>query len=126
MTDTRDAELRDRPEQLLQWSLRSSERETVVELVGEVDLATADALSQVLRDAMDGRPARLAVDVARVSFLDSTGISCLLAAERRGSEMGCRLVVRNPTVAISRVFEICGVDQILLEHVDREPTESLA
>ena len=124
MTQTHDPELRSDPAELLQWSTVSSERETAVALVGEVDLATEDALNQLLIQAMEGPPPRLAVDVAQVSFLDSTGIRCFVVAARKASEMGCELVVRNPTAAISRIFEICGVDGILLEHVDRDAIQS--
>jgi anti-sigma B factor antagonist len=123
MTQTHSSESRSDPAELLQWSIVSSERETVVSLVGEIDLATAETLAGALREALDRRPARLAVDVARVSFLDSTGIRCFVIAARKGSEMGCKLVVRNPTAAILRVFEICGLDEILLEGVDRDATQ---
>ena len=123
MTQTHSSESRSDPAELLQWSIVSSERETVVSLMGEIDLATADALNQALAQAMEGRPARLAVDVSGVSFLDSTGIRCFVIGARKGSEMGCQLVVRNPTAAILRVFEICGVDEILLEGVDRDATQ---
>ena len=120
MTKTQHPESRSDPAELLQWSIASSERETVVVIVGEVDLATADALDLALAQAMEGRPARLAVDVSGVSFLDSTGIRCFVLAVRKGSEIGCKVVVRNPTAAILRVFEICGVDEFLLENVDRD------
>jgi anti-sigma B factor antagonist len=122
MTQTHDAESRSDPAEPLQWSIVSSQRETAVAVVGEVDLATADALSRVLEKAMEGRPGRLAVDVGGVSFLDSTGIRCFVSASRKGAEIGCEVVVRNPTAAISRVFEICGVDKILLEDVDGDAT----
>lgn len=120
MTQTHRPESRSDPAELLQWSIVSSEHETVVALVGEIDLATADAVNQAIAQAMEGRPARLAVDVSGVSFLDSTGIRCFVIAARKGSEMGCKVVVRNPTAAILRVFEICGVDEFLLENVDRD------
>jgi len=125
MSTASHADLPVHPVELLQWSTASSEDETIVALVGEVDCSTADALSAVLAEALDCRPVRLAVDVGQVSFLDSTGIGCLMAAQRRGSETGCQLVVRNPTTAIARIFEICGVDKILLDHADRAETESM-
>ena len=123
MTQTHPSDSRSDPAELLQWSIASSERETAVVLEGEVDLATADGLNEALARAMQGRPARLAVDVSGVSFLDSTGIRCFVMAARKGSEMGCKVVVRNPTAAILRIFEICGVDEFLLESVDRDATQ---
>jgi anti-sigma B factor antagonist len=126
MTLMPDADLPSSSAELLQWSTASSERETVISLCGEIDLSTTGMLHRALKAAMHEQPAQLAVDVTQVSFLDSTGIGCLLDAAREGAEMGCKLVVRNPTAAITRVFEICGVDKILLEDADPKSARRFA
>jgi anti-sigma B factor antagonist len=102
--------------ELLQWSVVRSVHETTVFLAGEVDISTADALNDVLAGALAERPRKVAVDVASVTFLDSTGIKCLLSARSSAANAGvCDVVVRRPTVAISRLFTICGVGETLLE-----------
>jgi anti-sigma B factor antagonist len=103
------------PVELLQWSIRRSPQETTVFLIGEVDLSTADALSDLLDEVLAERPRTLAVDVALVSFLDSTGIKCLLTAATSANAVAGRLVVRRPTDAIEQIFKICGVAETLLE-----------
>src|SRR4051794_30600011 len=45
---------------------------------GEIDLATAGDLRQVLLDAVDSRP--LWVDLTEVEFMDSTGLNALVVA----------------------------------------------
>jgi len=100
--------------ELLQWSIARSPHEVVVVLEGEIDLSTADALSTLLAEVLAERPRRLVVDLAGVSFLDSTGIKCLLIATDSAATTGCRLVVRRPTRAILRIFTICDVAEKLL------------
>jgi anti-sigma B factor antagonist len=101
--------------ELLQWSVSSIGPEVIVAVEGELDLANADALGEVLQQVVDEKPVRVAVDLANLSFLDSTGIRCLVAAARAAAKVGCELVVRNPSGMVARVLELCGVDKILLD-----------
>jgi anti-anti-sigma factor len=102
--------------ELLQWSVVRSDAEVVVYLVGEVDISTADALGDVLAAIVADRPPIVAIDVADVSFLDSSGIKCLLTGATSALKTGeCRVVVRRATSAIERVFSIGGVAELLLD-----------
>ena len=100
--------------ELLQWAVTSADDEVSVTLTGEVDLSTGAALGDLLSGVVDAKPARVVVDLARVSFLDSTGIHTLLIAARGAADVGCTLVVRNPSDMVMRVLTICGVDETLL------------
>jgi anti-sigma B factor antagonist len=102
-------------DELLQWSVVRSRGAVVVSLVGEVDLSTADALSALLAEVVADKPPLVAVDVGGVSFLDSSGIKCLVDAAMCAASTGCRLVVRSPTSTIEQVFSICGVHDLLLD-----------
>ncbi len=59
--------------ELVQWSVSRADDEVAVALVGEVDLSNAAALGRALAEVVEMKPARIAVDLAGVSFLDSTG-----------------------------------------------------
>jgi anti-sigma B factor antagonist len=105
--------------ELLQWSVVRSPAEIVVFLRGEVDLSTAKVLDDVLATIVADRPPIVALDVADVSFLDSSGINCLLIAARAAAETGqCKVVVRRPTRAIERVLGICGVAELFADGFD--------
>jgi anti-sigma B factor antagonist len=123
MADTGGAELQLRAVELLQCSIASSEKETTVALDGEIDLTTAGALSELLGAVLAQRPVTVAVDLTRVSFLDSTGIKSLAAAAKTASELGCKFVVRHPSSAIERIFRICGVDRLLLDDFVGDATD---
>lgn len=90
--------------ELLQWSTVRSPYQVSVVPEGEVDLATADVLSTLLAEVLAERPSKVVVDLAGVSFLDSTGIKCLLAAQTAATAGGCRLVVRRPPPRDPAIF----------------------
>ena len=83
----------------------------VVELRGEVDLATAG----LLRDRFDGlipqTVGSVVVDASDLSFLDSTGLSVLVDVDRRLSTLGRSLLLRNVNPPVRRVLEITGLFQ---------------
>ena len=84
----------------------------VVSVSGEVDLATAPALERTLRDAADDQSGEVIVDLTCCSFLDSRGLTALLATRKRlgNSDRSLRLVLSNPNVL--KVFQITGFNQI--------------
>jgi anti-anti-sigma factor len=73
-------------------------------LEGELDMATADDLSRLLRDASTvGDP--IVLDFAGVSFMDSSGLHALL--ELAGKPNGCGpVVILNPSAQVRRVLDI--------------------
>jgi anti-sigma B factor antagonist len=98
----------------LQWSVTSSSIEVTVALAGEVDLGNAGALAQGLAQVIDAMPVSVVIDLEQLSFLDSSGIRCLVNAAKDASAVGVHLVVRRPTPMILRALQICGVDELLL------------
>lgn len=81
-------------------------------LTGEIDLANAAEVEQALRriEATDAEV--IVVDLAGVSFIDSSGIRVLVAAAAR-ARGGDRLVLARPTRAVLRVLRIAGVADLL-------------
>ena len=86
---------------------------TTVELVGDVDLAVADELAARLEAVIDASSGNLAVDLAHVSFLDSSGLKVLVSTHRRLCAEGRQLTVRRPCELVYRVFEVSGLAQLL-------------
>jgi anti-sigma B factor antagonist len=85
---------------------------TVVQVSGEIDLATAPAFHDVLDLALE-RAASVVVDLAEVGFMDSSGALVLertaaLAAERHGV-----LAVRSARAQARKVLGIVGLADLL-------------
>jgi anti-sigma B factor antagonist len=78
---------------------------TVVIPVGEVDLAT----SGVLRDCLARCDGDLIVDLAGVTFLDSSGIGALCGQRARLLQGGGSLELRDPTYQVRKAIETVGL-----------------
>lgn len=87
--------------------------ETVVSLSGELDVATSAELSEALIQLIDGGSTDLVIDLERLAFIDSTGLSAILKAKKKLEGKG-RIVLREPTPMVRQVLEITGLTTALL------------
>jgi anti-anti-sigma factor len=78
-------------------------------LEGELDMATAEGLSELLRAAVDGSHP-VVLDFSGVSFMDSSGLRALL--EGAGLPNGSGVVIVNPSSQVRRVLDISIPDGI--------------
>src|SRR5437588_11158032 len=72
--------------------ISGDDRATVLTVTGELDLATSPALEAQLERASSG-PDLVILDLRGVSFMDSTGLSLLVKAQRRAQESQRQLAV---------------------------------
>ena len=96
---------------------RSSGR-LLATLTGEIDLSTVDQLRNMLSDS-DGYTIEL--DMADVTFVDSTGLHALLDALLAGHQP--RIV--RPSTAVTRLLEVTGRYDTFCER-RADPTPSSA
>lgn len=85
----------------------------VVYLRGEIDISNAEGLPATLLAAADGSDTSVVIDIAEVTFLDSSGLRAILMCEATLSREDIRLKVRNPSEQSRRVFEISGLRHLL-------------
>lgn len=95
----------------LELSERIQDGYAVVELHGELDISSASGLREQLFDILAGQAASLILDLSGLSFIDSTGISVLVAAERRAHELGGSLSLVGPQKIVARVLHITSLDR---------------
>jgi anti-anti-sigma factor len=103
-----------RPE--FEVTVTSEDGVCVVAVSGELDLDTMVELGAAL--AAGGGLATTVIDLRGLTFIDSSGVSGVLAAARRARDAGSRLVCVPGPPSIQRIFELTGVDTVL-EWVDR-------
>jgi anti-anti-sigma factor len=84
----------------------------VVALAGECDLTVRDELTSVLLAAVDKAPVVM-VDLAALSFLDSSGIHALVTAYHAARDGGRALYAVNATGVVAHVLELTGVGELL-------------
>lgn len=85
-------------------------------LSGELDIATAPQLNDVLAAAARGSAAVI-LDLTELKFMDSTGLHAILSAHMRLEEANCQLALIPGCHQVQRIFEITGAAEHL-EFVD--------
>ena len=82
---------------------------TVLSIEGELDLATAPDLKWALGDLQASGARHVVVDLAKVSFIDSTALGVLVGAQR-ALDQGVRLAIACDDENVLRIFELTGLD----------------
>ena len=86
----------------------------LLEVFGELDLASAPRLCARLDTARAERVRRLVVDLTGVDFCDSTGLRALMGASTELRHAGGRLAVALlPQGAVARLFDVAGIRESL-------------
>jgi anti-sigma B factor antagonist len=97
--------------------LRLEQREAgdwqVVAAIGQVDVATAPRLRQVLTELQYGGVVRLAIDLDGVEFLDSFGLGVIVGAVRRARAHDGEVALVCSRARLLHLFELAGLDRIL-------------
>lgn len=81
---------------------------------GEIDLSTAGDLRTAVNAELDGHAGRVVLDMAAVSFIDSSGLNALIEVHQALGDRGGSLVVRSPSQAVRRLFEITALDRVIM------------
>lgn len=84
-----------------------------VALEGELDLATAPQFEAELERVEATDADAIIVDLSGLTFIDSTGIRSVLAADRRSQSDSNRLTLLRGAAAVQRALEISGVEALL-------------
>jgi anti-anti-sigma factor len=77
---------------------------------GEIDLTTVDTLIDTLDNVLrQERPTHIDVNLADVTFMDSSGINALMTCRAEASRSGCRITVSHPQPVVRRLFAVTGL-----------------
>ncbi len=88
--------------------------QTTLELAGELDPGTASTLQDRLTDlAADTAVSSVVVDLAQITFLDSSGVRALVAGNQALRARSAELILRSPNPNVRRVLEVTGLTQLL-------------
>ena len=88
-----------------------------VVLTGELDLSTIQKVEKELTRVEGEGPEIVALDLSRLTFLDSSGLRVIVSADQRARRENRRFVVVRGPETVQRVFSITRLDE-QLELVD--------
>jgi anti-sigma B factor antagonist len=91
----------------------------VVAVTGEIDVASVDMLRDRVLPLVGKPEPRLIIDLSGVTFMDSTGLSLLVAVRRRLPD-GAPLLIVGAAPQIARLFQITSLNKVfpLFDSVD--------
>jgi anti-sigma B factor antagonist len=78
----------------------------VVDVTGDLDMASAPALRQQVVQLLSQGARRIAIDLTATDFVDSTGLGALVAGLKRVRTHDGELVVVCPEQRLRRIFEL--------------------
>lgn len=84
-----------------------------VVLTGELDLSTIDRVERELNRVEGEGPEVVALDLSRLTFLDSSGLRVIVSADKRARRENRRFVVVRGSETVQRVFSITRLDEQL-------------
>lgn len=94
--------------------VQADDAEAILEVGGELDLSTVHVFLDAIDDVMDAGPATVVLDLAKLTFIDSSGVGAYVTAFRRAKAQGTRLRIGDRSPLIDRVLQIAGVEEALL------------
>ncbi|MDX6302952.1 MAG: anti-sigma factor antagonist [Nocardioidaceae bacterium] len=100
----------------LRRSASPSAGDAVLDAVGELDVAAVARLREAIRQGFDEGHARVLVNLAEVSFIDSTAVSSLLHEHQVAAARGRHLGLVAPGDAVTRVLSLLGLGDVLNIH----------
>src|SRR5215216_6483178 len=84
-----------------------------VQLSGELDISTASNVEARLMELERSAPDRLFLDLRRVSFIDSTGLSMIINADGRARKDGRSLMIVSGEGVPRRILRTVGLEDRL-------------
>ena len=97
----------------LEVEVRIASGRAVLDLLGDVDAYTGPRLTEYLNAAVGETEGDVHINLARVKFVDSSGIAVFVAAAKQLRERGNDLVVEAPPASVVKVLEMTGVTKLL-------------
>jgi anti-sigma B factor antagonist len=93
--------------------VRTEGKGTIIAVSGELDLASAPALESELEQAGRSESKLLVLDLRKLEFMDSTGLSVIVKAHQRASDNGRTLCLVRGSQQVQRLLDLTGVAERL-------------
>jgi anti-anti-sigma factor len=95
------------------FPVRGADGVSIVELSGDLDLASAPGLREQLLGLLRPGASRLVLDLSKVTFCDASGLAVLVGASHRARVLGGFLRLAAVSPPADRVLHITGLHRHL-------------
>lgn len=96
----------------------------VVTPEGDIDMSRSPEFRSALRSVNDRKPRRLVVNLARVGYMDSSGLATLVECMRTAKMNRTEMVLCGMNEKVRAIFDIARLDQFfnIVPSLDDIPT----
>ena len=98
--------------------------EAVVDIGGELDIATAEPAVRYLRQVIDRHRGPVIVDLTALGFCDASGLSGLLRMAGHAQQAGCPFRLASPSPSLVKIMRITGLDHRFLAPPGGRPPDT--
>lgn len=84
----------------------------ILNVVGEIDVYTAPQFKEAVNDILAGGEKHLVIDMAGVTYMDSSGFGTLLSATKRLRPQGGTVNLVKVSPAIDRILRITRLNTV--------------
>ena len=88
------------------------EQPNVLPLEGEIDLHVSPEVAESLRTMIAKKPKVVVVDLAKVTYLDSSGLAVLIEGMQKVQEYGGQFALAGVQESVQHILEIARLDQV--------------
>lgn len=103
----------------LRFQTTPADQAVVLQVTGDVDFSNSPELRQALLSVLQPGPARLIVDLAGVSYMDSSGVATLVEALQVQRRHGRQVVLCGLQPKVKGIFEIARLNMVFTIAGDR-------
>lgn len=98
--------------EVLSLDVSHTDSETTLRVTGEIHMDNSPQLRAALIQVCDEQPERVVVDLAGLTYIESSGIATLVEALQRTRQAGGQLVLRGLSERIMGVFRLTRLDKV--------------
>ncbi|MFF8949212.1 STAS domain-containing protein [Streptomyces sp. NPDC014684] len=93
-------------------------------LTGALDHHTSTRLTDAVQPLLQQDTPTVWLELSGLTFIDSTGITCLLHISRAAAAAGGHLALVAPSPPVQRMLDVTGIGQVLAVHTDHDAAQA--
>ena len=97
---------------MLDVKTKSEDSVAIIEIEGEVDLYSSPDLRKALLEMTKAQNKAILVDLAKVTYMDSSGVATLVEALQQVGKYEGKLKLANLRDAVKDVFDLSRLDKV--------------
>ena len=92
----------------------------IVELPERLSMAQASSIREGLHELVEQGHSNLILDLAKVNFMDSSGLSVLLSARKSVTQKNGQVVLLSPSAEARLLIELTRLNEVFDIFIDKE------